>query len=188
MSNFIIFIILLIIVLFIKSFKTKKKKTPKLNYYKNYQFKKTNEINNNQEDLYNTVRTKEKRKPINLKEKGSLYEEHISNIYKSRNYNIAEHGKDNGIKDYGIDIIAKKENEILFIQCKNWSLNNKYRINVKEIQYTRMNVRDYLERNIMFKNYNWKIIYATSEDILDYGAKCKIKENLHEIEHKIIKI
>jgi len=120
--------------------------------------------------------------------KGAVYEKLVSDIYRNKKYTIAEHGKDNGVKDFGIDVIAKKDNEILFIQCKNWNKKNKYRINVKEIQYTRMNVRDYLEKNTMFKHYNWKIIYATSEDILDRGAKYKISENKDEIEHKIIPI
>lgn len=187
-GDFLLILIAITIIVFIKSYKPKKYNFKKYsNENRNYK-RETNNINSNRGNLYDTIKTKNKNKYENVKEKGSMYEEHISNIYKSRNYTIAEHGKDNGVKDYGIDVIAKKGNKILFIQCKNWSTNSKYKINVKEIQYTRMNVRDYLEKNAMFKNYDWKIIYATSEDVLDYGAKCKIKENNQEIEHQIIKI
>ena len=125
---------------------------------------------------------------IDNRKKGALYEEYISNIYKSNGYTVIENGKEKGIKDDGIDIIAKKDKEVLFIQCKDWNIKNKYRIDHKEIQYTRMNVRDYLQKKQHFKNYQWKIIYITSDEILTKSAIHKINEYKNEISHKVIKI
>lgn len=121
-----------------------------------------------------------------LKEKNDLYEAYVCNLYKNSGYTIAEHGKDNSIYDLGIDIIALKDKELLFIQCKDWDVKIGNKINHKDIQYIRMNVRDYLEKNPLFKDYKWKIIYITSADIFDQGANHKIIEHSEEIEHKII--
>jgi len=51
-----------------------------------------------------------------------------------------------------------------------------------------MKVRDYLEKKPLFQKYKWKIIYITSEDILEQSANYKIIEHNNEIEHKIIAI
>ena len=83
-------------------------------------------------------------------------------------------------------LFLKKNEEVLFIQCKDWNIKNKYRIDNKEIQYTRMNVRDYIEKNKDFEMNKWKILYVTSDNILHASAKYKIREYSHEIEHEVI--
>ena len=124
---------------------------------------------------------------IENKKKGALYEEYIADIYKKDGYDVIENGKEKGLKDDGIDIIAKKDKEVLFIQCKDWNIKNKYRINHKEIQYMRMNVRDYLQKNKNLNNLEWSIVYITSDNILTKSAIFKIKEHQSEISHKVIK-
>ena len=123
------------------------------------------------------------------KKDGALYEEYISDIYRKDGYIVIEHGKEKGVQDGGIDIIAKKEKELLFIQCKDWNIKNKYRIDKKEIQYTRMNVRDYLdEMKPLYKSYDWKIVYVTSDNILVKSALYVIKKNKDEISSRILKM
>ena len=148
---------------------------------KSYNPKKRKKFNHNKYEFKETKLTAKEKKI-----KGDKYEAYICEIFKNDGDTIAPHGKDNGVHDQGIDIIAKKDKEILFVQCKDWNLSNGYKIDHKEIQYIRMNVRDYLESNPLFKNYDWKIIYVTSEDILDKSANYKIIEHDNEIEHKII--
>ena len=122
------------------------------------------------------------------KKDGALYEEYISDIYRKDGYSVIEHGKEQGVKDGGIDIIAKKEKELLFIQCKDWNIKNKYRIGKKEIQYTRMNVRDYIEKKPLYKSYDWKIVYITSDNILSKSALYIIKEHKDEISSRVLKM
>lgn len=122
------------------------------------------------------------------KEKGDLYEEFICNHFERQGYLTVPHGKNNGVKDDGIDIILKREKEMLFVQCKDWNIKNRYRIDSKEIQYTRMNVRDYINKNNVFNMYDWKILYVTSDNILHDSARHKIREYQNEIEHRIIPI
>lgn len=52
--------------------------------------------------------------------KGKRYERKVSQYYRSKGYNVIEYGLEKGFNDEGIDVIAKKDNEILLIQCKNW--------------------------------------------------------------------
>lgn len=120
------------------------------------------------------------------KEKGDIYESFVCNHFEEQGYLVVPHGKNKGVKDDGIDIILKKDEEVLFVQCKDWNIKNKHRIDSKEIQYTRMNVRDYIEKNRAFEMYDWKILYVTSDNILHASAKYKIRECAREIEHRII--
>jgi len=120
------------------------------------------------------------------KEKGDKYEEYICELYKKENYIVEPHGKKKGVHDLGIDIIAKKGRKIIFIQCKDWDINNKYKITHKDIQYTRMNARDYINIMPMFEHYDWKILYITTNDIFDKSAYYKINEHSDEISYKIV--
>lgn len=52
---------------------------------------------------------------------GLLYERYIGYLYESKEYDVQYHGAKEGKKDLGRDLICKKGNEILVIQCKHWS-------------------------------------------------------------------
>ena len=156
-----------------------KKEYYKLSKYENLKKQNTkNKIFNKKQKMTN----KEK------EEKGKIYEIYIGNFYKKQNYTIANHGIDNKEKDAGIDIIAKKDKTILFIQCKNWNIKNKKRITHVDIKKTRTEINDYIEKNPLYENYKIKTLYITSEDILDKSAKYYIKEHNEKIEYKIIPI
>ncbi len=171
--------------------KNKKKKNkynnePQSKYENN---RPINKVNSDRGSLYTTINNQPKPEAIvDTKQKGDEYEAYVCKHFEEQGYKIAPHGKDNGVKDQGIDIILKKDKEILFIQCKNWNVKHKYKIDHKEIQYIRMNVRDYIEKNQLFTMYNWKILYVTSENILENSAHYKIREHREEIEHQIIEM
>ena len=121
------------------------------------------------------------------KEKGDMYEKYIADYYKEQGYTIAEHGQDNGRKDKGIDVIAKKEKELLLIQCKNWNENNK--LTHSEIKEIRMNMIDFLSKHEMYDNLckvTKKII--TPYYILDRSAEYYLKEINYDINYKVIPI
>ncbi len=120
------------------------------------------------------------------KEKGDKYEEFIAIHYKTQGYTIAEHGKDNGVKDGGIDIIAKKGKEMLFIQCKNWDINGSKKIEAKDIKYTRQDASDYIEKNPVYEMYKHKVIYIMAENVLHRSAYYYIQEHHEKVEFKII--
>ena len=52
---------------------------------------------------------------------GRDYELYIGQYYEKLGYSVEYFGMDKKIEDLGRDLIAKKENKILIIQCKCWS-------------------------------------------------------------------
>lgn len=113
------------------------------------------------------------------------YAEFISNIYKANGYVVLEYSKEREQADKPIDLIAKKDNKIVFIVCKN---RNSSSYNIKEIDLkaTRIDVIDYLEQYPQFQPYKYKILYIATEDIFDLSAKQYVKQKNHIIELKII--
>ena len=118
--------------------------------------------------------------------KGREYEEFVARYYEQLGYLVWEHGKEKGRKDNGIDLIAKKDKEIIFMQCKNWSASSSYKISHKELKSTRQEVSDYIEKNPIFKNYNQRIIYILSNDVLHKSAYHYLEEYKEFIECQII--
>lgn len=51
---------------------------------------------------------------------GKMYERYIGYVYEKRGYKVEYRGIELGLKDGGIDLICRKGNEILLVQCKNW--------------------------------------------------------------------
>jgi Restriction endonuclease len=52
---------------------------------------------------------------------GFLYERYVGYLFEKEGYKVEFHGILKGFEDLGRDLIAKKGNEIVVIQCKNWS-------------------------------------------------------------------
>lgn len=142
------------------------------------------EVSKNDEPIKTNERMTNKEK----KEKGDLYEEFISNHFRTQGYTIAEHGKDNGVKDHGIDIIAKKGREVLFIQCKNWSANSSRKVKSDDMKIARQNIQDYKTKNPIYEMYDMKILYIISENVLHGSAYHYVQENSEIIEFRIIPI
>ena len=51
---------------------------------------------------------------------GKMYERYIGYLYEKKGYKVEYRGIELGLKDGGIDLICRKNNEILLVQCKNW--------------------------------------------------------------------
>ena len=52
---------------------------------------------------------------------GKMYERFIGYKYEIDGYDVTYRGIELGLKDGGIDLVCKKDNDVLFVQCKNWS-------------------------------------------------------------------
>ncbi|MBN2825584.1 MAG: restriction endonuclease [Campylobacterales bacterium] len=126
---------------------------------------------------------------LTSKQKGDLYEQFIANYYREQGCTVWEHGKEKGVKDSSIDLIVKKQKDILFVQCKNWE---SWKINHKEVKSARMDAREYMKSNPLFtkllQDYNLKLHYVSSKECLTKGAYKYIEENSNIISYEVIPI
>ncbi|MDX4028696.1 restriction endonuclease [Aliarcobacter skirrowii] len=138
------------------------------------------EINKNQKTRYKQYTDKEKKsygkRMKELREKGKEYEEFVAGYFKIDGYEIELHGIKNGVKDKGIDIICKKDNELILIQCKNWRADTKYKINHEKLKAFVGSCTEYINQNRLFDK-NIKLKFVTSNYILDKSAEMFLKES-----------
>lgn len=197
--NLIIFFIIFILIIFIKiefnkAIKQKKKQNS------NNKKRRTNQKTKyrpkyHKSEYSNLYKNKTKKTTYQEnKKKGDDYEKYISEYFKQKGYISYEHGLDKGFKDGGIDLFLKKDNEFLFIQCKNWNSQNKWKMGKKKIIYYQEKARKYMQNNPQISrilinfNYKLKLILISTEDIYTKEAKEYIKENSNILEYKIIPI
>ena len=123
--------------------------------------------------------------------KGADYEKYVSDIYRERGYNVTEYGKIHGRKDHGIDLIAKKDQEIILIQCKNYKKDTSWKITHKDIKAFQTDARLYVEQQPIFKKYKLTARYTLSNNVLHPSAIKHIEEmqkiNKH-VDYEIIEI
>ena len=197
----ILFIIIFIIVIDLKaSVKNERKRNYRKNDKNNFSNKKYNsnyfnnrkhnikqglekdivEINKNQKTRYKQYTDEEKKsygkRMKELREKGKEYEEFVAGYFKIDGYEIELHGIKNGVKDKGIDIICKKDNELILIQCKNWRADTKYKINHEKLKAFVGSCTEYINQNRLFDK-NIKLKFVTSNYILDKSAEMFLKES-----------
>ena len=128
---------------------------------------------------------KKAKKDLKKRKKGKSYEQYIGSLYEKENWTVYYNGIHEGLKDHKIDLIAIKNNNILFIQCKNWK-NPKYKIELNYIKSFIYNAIKYLEKNNLKNKYNAKCLIIMSRPSLDKEAYKYIKNNKF-IDYKIIK-
>ena len=113
--------------------------------------------------------------------KGKLYEKFVGEYFKKEGYIIVPNGILEGKKDSGIDIIAVKHNEVIFMQCKNWAYNPNYQISREKIQAFIGATYVYMEENKpTYDNYEIKRYFVVANKVLDESAAayCEDKKNI----------
>lgn len=140
------------------------------------------DILENEELLKKFNRTKAKKKTSSkttYKEKivkGKEYEEYVAKVYRSRGYHVTEYGKQQGLLDHGIDLIAKKQKEIVLIQCKNWNENGKWEIKHKDIKAFQTDARTFVEDKPILRSCLLTARYTISGDFIHQSAIKHIEE------------
>ena len=177
--------------IFLKPNKKRKKKN-----HNNYNYKSNNKNQYNRKKTTNTNQGykgfyKQKTSYTEKQKKGEEYEKYISQYFKTKGWISYEHGAEKGWKDQGIDLMLKKDNQFLFVQCKNWNKNHKYKMGIKKIQQYREKTKKYMLNNPQFSKilidlYQVKLVFISSEDIYTKEAKTYIQENKNILEYQII--
>jgi len=191
----IILIILGLIIYFQENIKKDKRKNRQKQKRKKEEIK-TKIQNNTTINGYNSLYKNERKKAFEEnrkkryrefmkqnKEKGKEFELYTGKEYEKKGYIVSYNGIGKNKKDNGIDLIAKNNNEILLIQCKNWKSK---KITHKEMKEFIGNCTVYKEKNIINANKNIRYIFVTSNYILDKSAEYFIKDNQNILEYKVI--
>ena len=144
------------------------------------------------ESLLKEIKTPTKKTSYKEKvKKGEEYEIYIAEIYRAKGYHVTEHGKERGREDHGIDLIAKKEKEIILIQCKNWKENGKWKINHEKIKSFQTDARNFVEERPLLRSYSLTARYVISNNVMHPSAIKHIEEMQKrgkKIDFEIIKI
>lgn len=121
------------------------------------------------------------------KEKGDDYEKKVAGYYKLDGYDIYLNGIKKGLEDGGIDIICKKDDKVILIQCKNWEDNHRYKIDHNKVKAFHSNCIRYIDENNLIKE-NTKLIYTVpSKNIFKPSAIKIFKDDYYNCRYEILK-
>lgn len=153
-------------------------------YKKKYEESKNEIINTTEAED-----TKES-KPImsnkDKKEKGDDYEKKVAGYYKLDGYDIYLNGIKKNRLDGGIDVICKKDDEIVLIQCKNWDYTTGRKITHKNIKEFHSNCIKYIEQND-FKKENVKLKYIVPNKKVFKSCAIEIfRDNYYNCKYEIL--
>jgi len=114
-------------------------------------------------------------------EKGDLFEKLVSEYYINKGYTIKKNGTKR-FKDEGIDIIAKKENKTLLIQCKDWAT---WKYSEKQFKQFLGSCQAYSKKYNLIEKETKNIFVISKNNITKQGMVFTI-ENKELFEVKII--
>ncbi|MDR1976004.1 MAG: restriction endonuclease [Campylobacteraceae bacterium] len=146
--------------------------------------KTTRQENHKEDSAESYIKQKEQMKK-NI-QKGKDYEAFVGSYYETLGYDVKAFGFERGRSDNGIDIVATKNGEALFIQCKNWSKNSQYKINHEKIKSFVGSVSMFKIKYPEYKDIKETLLYIASEDIFDNSAKKYCQECKEYVRYKIL--
>lgn|GEM_PF-2087151 len=114
--------------------------------------------------------------------KGASYEKFIGSKYENSGYQVIYHGLEQKFQDNGIDLIAQKEDRIIFVQCKNWVGGKYNKLFRKDLQAFAGDCFLFMQKpnryNLHFENKNIILHFIVNKDqLLDESAKKFLIQN-----------
>ncbi|WP_121627398.1 restriction endonuclease [Poseidonibacter antarcticus] len=108
---------------------------------------------------------------------GNEYEVFIAEKYQDNGYSVENRGIKNSFNDGGLDVIARKDNKLILVQCKNWTMSNSFKINQKDIRAFIGDCFIYL-KDINLEGIKVSYHFIVSHDnILTKSAEIFLKQN-----------
>lgn len=102
---------------------------------------------------------------------GNAYETYIGKKYEELGYKVEYNGMTKGVFDGGIDLVCTKNKKIIFVQCKNWTIN-KYKINQKDLRAFVGDVQLFLmEDTKKYSNIAYHFIISDEKTLTDNAKK-----------------
>jgi len=120
---------------------------------------------------------------ITTPEEEKNFRKHVVNFYKNKDYKVWNHTDDTGENDKGINIIVKKNRDIILIHCRV-STTNITTDDLKNFE----NQRDkFILENPLFDGYEITLRYSLTGFFLTENAFWYIHEHTKVISYEIIK-
>jgi hypothetical protein len=110
------------------------------------------------------------------------YSAFVANYYKKQNYTVWEYSKEKNVPDNEINLVIKKEADILLVQCKN----NFSEISLANVIKFENEVHEFLSQHTLFQSYDLRYCYVLPKYQFDKSASNYIANN-HNINYKILK-
>ncbi|OCL86269.1 restriction endonuclease [Arcobacter porcinus] len=111
----------------------------------------------------------------NMKKYGDDFEKYVGKSYEEKGYEVEYRGLDLGFLDKGIDLIARKPNEILLIQCKFWKKKDSITHNMVKEFYGNCNF--YIDNNNLDRKVVTCIYAVAKQDSISSLAYELFKAN-----------
>jgi len=115
----------------------------------------------------------------------NLYENFIKEYYTKQGYTVWHHSKDktHAAKNRNITLIAKKQQQILLIHCRD----NQLDISVDELKNFQKQRDEFQKTNPVFANYRLSLHYIMSGFFLTEDAYEYIETNSDDITYEVLK-
>lgn len=111
----------------------------------------------------------------NMKKYGDDFEKYVGKGYEEKGYEVEYRGLELGFLDKGIDLIARKPNEILLIQCKFWKKKDSITHNMVKEFYGNCNF--YIDNNNLDRKVVTCIYAVAKQDSISSLAYELFKAN-----------
>ena len=99
---------------------------------------------------------KKKKRRDDIKKYGTKYEEKVAKHYQKQHYQTILNGKNFGLNDLGLDVIAFNDDEILLIQCKYYINKRLQNFEIQKIFDKLNSFKISQNKYKMFNTYNLK--------------------------------
>ena len=96
---------------------------------------------------------------------GKDYERYVGHLYEQQGYKVKYQGIEEGLEDLGRDLICKKDNKVLIVQCKYWASHKL--IHEKHINQLFGTTVKYFVENILGESYSINLAYSL--DVIRLG-------------------
>lgn len=153
--------------------------------YTNRKKEKSKELLKNQKN--STVKVENKEVEL-LKEEDDQLELRSGIFYQEQGYEVFFNGIIKGYKDDGIDLICKKDDELILVQCKDWYQEGRFKVRHVHVKAFHSDCLKYLEENDIDRNKN-KIKFeyiVPNSDIIHISALKVFGDTYYNCSYKVI--
>lgn len=120
---------------------------------------------------------------VTTTEDEKIFREYVVDSYKNQNYSVWDHTSDTREENKSINIIAKKNRDIMLIHSQLATKN----ISIEDLKKFEIERNNFIIKNPIFEDYNITLRYSLRGFFLNEDAFWYMQENIKSISYQIIK-